>query len=61
MLTTELNLDGQRLSVFSTLTTFGTSLDTGLQDLLIESYFPADESTRAFFETLAQQNSFVEK
>jgi transcriptional regulator with XRE-family HTH domain len=34
------------LRLFSTLTTFGTALDIGLQELRIESFFPADEATR---------------
>lgn len=52
MLTSELNVHGQSLNVFSTLSSFGTALDAGLQELMIESYFPADEATRQFFETL---------
>jgi hypothetical protein len=39
--------DGLRLSVFSTITTFGTPQDVTLQELRIESFFPADETTRA--------------
>jgi len=34
------------LRLFSTLTTFGTALDIALQELRIESFFPADEDTR---------------
>lgn len=34
------------LRMFSTLTTFGTAQDIGLQQLRIESFFPADETTR---------------
>jgi len=34
------------LRLFSTLTTFGTALDIALQELRIESFFPADEGTR---------------
>jgi len=34
------------LRLFSTLTTFGTALDIALQELRIESFFPADEVTR---------------
>ena len=51
MLTSELNINGQQLKVFSTLSSFGTALDAGLQELMIESYFPADEQTRLFFES----------
>jgi len=35
-----------RLSVFSTITTFGTPQDVTLQELRIECFFPADEATR---------------
>ena len=35
------------LRLFSALTTFGTSLDIALQELRIETFFPADETTRA--------------
>lgn len=35
------------LRLFSALTTFGTALDIALQELRIETFFPADEVTRA--------------
>jgi len=35
------------LRLFSVLTTFGTAQDVALQELRIESFFPADEATRA--------------
>jgi transcriptional regulator with XRE-family HTH domain len=35
------------LRLFSALTTFGTAQDVALQELRIESFFPADEATRA--------------
>ena len=35
------------LRLLSALTTFGTALDIALQELRIESFFPADETTRA--------------
>ncbi len=34
------------LRLFSTLTSFGTAMDIALQELRIESFFPADEATR---------------
>lgn len=49
MLTVDIEKDGIRLSFFSTIATLGTPLDVTLQETLIESYFPADEATRAFF------------
>ena len=35
-----------RAAFFTTVTTFGTPQDVTLQELRIESYFPADEETR---------------
>lgn len=49
MLTVDLVLQGQSLRMFSTLSRFGTALDVGAEELLVESYFPADEATRVFF------------
>jgi len=43
--------DGRELSMFSTLATFGTALDITLAELSIESFFPADDATEAFFRT----------
>jgi transcriptional regulator with XRE-family HTH domain len=40
--------DGPELSLFSTLATFGTALDITLEELSIESFFPADEATDAY-------------
>jgi transcriptional regulator with XRE-family HTH domain len=45
--------DDLRLSVFSTITTFGTPQDVTLQELRIESFFPADGTTRAALSALA--------
>ena len=41
------------LRLFSTLTTLGTPLDVALQELRIESLFPADEATRTVMNHLA--------
>lgn len=40
---------------FSTLTTLGTPLDVALQELRIETLFPADEATRAVVNRLAEE------
>ena len=40
-----LERDGQVLSLFTTLTTFGTPRDITLEELAIELFFPADEHT----------------
>jgi transcriptional regulator with XRE-family HTH domain len=36
------------LSLFSTMATFGTALDITLEELSIESFFPADDATDAY-------------
>ena len=41
------------LRLFSVLSTLGTPLDVGLQELRIESFFPADEATRTLVTRLA--------
>jgi hypothetical protein len=40
------------LSFFSTIATFGTPLDVTVAELVIESFFPADDTTRAFMTSL---------
>ncbi|MEV6606086.1 helix-turn-helix transcriptional regulator [Kutzneria sp. NPDC051319] len=42
----------QVLSFFSTIATFGTPLDVTVAELVIESFFPADELTRAVMTSL---------
>lgn len=39
--------DGLALSYFSTVTTLGTPQDALLQEIRVESFFPADEATAA--------------
>lgn len=46
-----LQKDELRCRFFTTMTTFGTPQDVTLQELRIESYFPADERTRALCES----------
>ena len=43
--------DGQELALFSTIATFGTALDITLAELCIESFFPADDATEAYFRS----------
>jgi len=43
------------LRLFSALTTLGTPLDVVLQELRIESFFPADEATRTVMKRLAEE------
>ncbi len=45
--------DGQRVSLFSTLTTLGTPTDITLQEIRIETFFPADEASEAFLRQAA--------
>ncbi|WP_028104687.1 helix-turn-helix domain-containing protein [Pseudoduganella violaceinigra] len=45
--------DGRRVAFFSTITTFGTPRDVTLEELHIESCFPADEASAAFCLALA--------
>lgn len=49
MITIDFQIEGIQLSMFTTLTQFGTALDTGMEELLIESYFPADAQCRELF------------
>lgn len=49
MLTVDFKLGDLTLKTFTTVSQFGSALDIGMEELLIESYFPADESTREFF------------
>ena len=48
--------DGVRSSWFTTIATFGTPQDVTLQELRIESFFPADEETEAAARALADAN-----
>ena len=45
-LTISYKWNNSTLRLFSTLTTFGSAQDVALQELRIESFFPADEATR---------------
>lgn len=45
------------LRLFSALTTFGTAQDIAVQELRIESFFPADENTRTLLTRLTPKAS----
>ena len=47
------------LRFFSALTTFGTALDIAMQELRIESFFPADEATRVILQDLLIEASVL--
>ena len=49
---TVFNINGQRLSMFSTIAEFGTVQDVAASDVRIELMFPGDQSTRDYFENL---------
>lgn len=49
------------LSFISTITVFGTPLDVTLSELAIESFFPADEQTRAVLVRLATERTDAAK
>ncbi|MDG4809971.1 helix-turn-helix transcriptional regulator [Micromonospora sp. WMMD1120] len=44
-----LRVDGRELRLFSTITTFGTPLDITVDEISVESYYPADARTAAYF------------
>jgi transcriptional regulator with XRE-family HTH domain len=46
-------VDGLELRFFSTMTVFGSPLDVTIAELAIESFFPADDATAAFFRSQA--------
>lgn len=45
LLPMEFELDGVELSLFSTITTFGTAVDVTLEELSVELFYPADDTT----------------
>lgn len=47
-------LHGQRLSLFSVVSTIGAPLDVCAERLLVESFFPADYLSETLLETLAE-------
>ncbi len=49
ILTVDVEKDGKRLRFFSTIATLGPPQDATLEEIRIESYFPADETTRRAF------------
>lgn len=51
----ELSIGDHSLSMFTTLTTFGTPRDVTLEDLAIELFYPADKTTEEFFNDTRSQ------
>jgi transcriptional regulator with XRE-family HTH domain len=54
-----LEVDGEVLSFLMTIATFGTPLDVAVSDLVIESFYPADESTAEYLARRAAQLSML--
>ncbi|MEV4542104.1 helix-turn-helix domain-containing protein [Micromonospora echinaurantiaca] len=44
-----LRIGGRELRLFSTITTFGTPMDITIDEVAIESYYPADAESAAYF------------
>jgi len=53
VLALEIAKDGVAVRLFSTITTLGEPQDLALHDIRIESFFPADEPSRAVLEAMA--------
>ena len=53
VLTLDCRVGGKSLSVFTTIATLGTPQDVTLQEVRIESFFPADDRSDALFRSLA--------
>jgi transcriptional regulator with XRE-family HTH domain len=45
--------EGHELSLLTTIATFGTPLDVTVSELMIESFYPADDSTAEYLRTLS--------
>ncbi len=48
----ELNINGLELSLFSVISTFGTPQDITTDELRVEAFYPTDEKTKAYFESV---------
>lgn len=55
VLTVDYLVGGKALSVFTTIATLGTPQDVTLQEVRVESFFPADDRSDALFRSLAAQ------
>ena len=52
-----LAVDGEELSLITTLTTFGTPQDVTLSELAVELFFPADEATERYLRARSRRGS----
>jgi len=53
----EMTAAGITLKVFSMISSFGTALDVTAEELKVETFFPADDFTKLFFERLAGESN----
>lgn len=53
----ELSAHGQKLSLFSVISTFGTPSDITTDEIRVESFFPADHASAEFLNLLAAQQA----
>jgi transcriptional regulator with XRE-family HTH domain len=56
VLTLDYVVGGKSMSVFTTIATLGTPQDVTLQEVRIESFFPADDRSDALFKSLAAKS-----
>ena len=56
VLTVDYVIGGRSMSVFSAISTLGTPQDVTLQEVRIESFFPADDRSDALFKSLAAKS-----
>lgn len=52
----EMNLAGLKLKTFSMISSFGTAQDVTAEEIKVETFYPADDFTRQFFERMAKQS-----
>ncbi len=52
-----LDLGGVELSMFTTLTTFGTPRDITLDEIAVELFFPTDSPTTDYFQQISSANT----
>jgi hypothetical protein len=52
VLPVEIQKDGVKVSLFTVISTFGTAQDATANELVIESFFPADSSTDLMFRQM---------
>lgn len=48
--------DGEELAFLSTVTTFGAAFDLSLDEIVMETYFPANDNTAAFLDRRVRQS-----